>query len=318
MKVDYTQKLTRLRTDKNRNRWAETTAFRAPHKPFLILSILDIAAQGELASPFIEPGFDLIERFGRYWSLVMDPGRKCNIAYPFFHMQSEGFWRLVPRPGMDNEIRDRITSSVTRLKRVVLGAEIDEELFLLISGRKTRDELRTAIVHTYFSPEVREKLLLEASENHAAFEYSQKLLKAAEKSMPYGDEKPGRVRDQGFRKAVMTLYAHRCAICGIRMLTPEGHTIVEASHIRPWSESHDDRPANGMALCRLCHWSFDNGFMSVGDDYEIMISPLSRQEQNNPGPIMTFENRPIFKPSEEKHAPDQKCLQWHRRNIFKR
>jgi hypothetical protein len=43
-----------------------------------------------------------------------------------------------------------------------------------------------------------------------------------------------------------------------------------------------------MALCRLCHWSFDRGFMSVGKKYEVLISPLSRQEQNNPGPIMTL------------------------------
>ena len=31
-----------------------------------------------------------------------------------------------------------------------------------------------------------------------------------------------------------------------------------------WSESRDDRPTNGLALCRLCHWSFDEGLMSVG------------------------------------------------------
>ncbi len=319
MTSDYMQKLVRLHTDRNRNRWTEATSFRAPHKPFLLLSILDLASQGQIDSPFIEPSFDLIERFARYWDLVQPPSGKCNMAYPFFYMRSEGFWRLVPKPGNENEVHEGITSSITRLKTVVMGAEIDPELYLLISGHKSREELRAVILHTYFAPEAREKLLLEASENREAFEYSQKLLKAAEKALPYGEpEKPGRIRDQGFRKAVMTLYSHRCALCGIRMLTPEGHTIVEAAHIRPWSESADDRPANGLALCRLCHWSFDRGFMSVGREYEVLVSPLARSEQNNPGHIMTLEQRPIFPPQDEMHIPDQDCLGWHRQKRFRK
>ena len=47
------------------------------------------------------------------------------MAYPFYHMQSEGFWRLVPKPGQEKELGERITSSMTRLQSVVLGAEID-------------------------------------------------------------------------------------------------------------------------------------------------------------------------------------------------
>ena len=57
-----------------------------------------------------------------------------------------------------------------------------------------------------------------------------------------------KIRDQGFRKAIVRLYEHRCAICGIRILTPEGHTVVEAAHIIPWSKTHNDSPQNGMSL----------------------------------------------------------------------
>ena len=61
------------------------------------------------------------------------------------------------------------------------------------------------------------------------------------------------VRDQGFRRAGVTAYCHRCALCAIRVRTLDNHTAVTAAHIRPWSETQDDRPANGMALCRMCH-----------------------------------------------------------------
>ena len=91
-----------------------------------------------------------------------------------------------------------------------------------------------------------------------------------------------KVRDQGFRKAIVRLYEHRCAICGIRILTPEGHTVIEAAHIIPWSQTHNDSPQNGMSLCKLCHWSFDEGLMGVDLDYKVMVSPSVQK-------IITFQ-----------------------------
>ena len=61
-------------------------------------------------------------------------------------------------------------------------------------------------------------------------------------------------------------------------MTPEGHTVVEAAHIRPWSDSYDDRPTNGLALCKLCHWSFDEGLMGVGRCYEVLCSLCRRHD----------------------------------------
>ena len=207
---------------------------------------------------------------------------------------------------------------MTWLQSVVLGVEIDPELFELISGQKGREELRAALLNTYFAHDIRQLLLREAVENQEAFEYSQRLLQVAEAAMPFGQpDRPQQVRDHGFRKAIMKLYSHRCALCGIRMITPEGHTIVEAAHIRPWADSQDDRPANGLALCRLCHWSFDRGFMSVNRDYEVLVSPLARSEENNPGHIMTLEQRPVFPPDDHRHIPDQECLGWHREEVFR-
>ena len=125
-----------------------------------------------------------------------------------------------------------------------------------------------------------------------------------------------KVRDQGFRKAIVTLYEHRCALCGIRMLTPEGHTIVEAAHVRPWAESQDDSPANGIALCRLCHWSFDEGLMSVGIKYEVLVSKSVGLNHNYPGHILTLSDRNIIKPEKDEFWPNQENLEWHRGNVY--
>ena len=134
--------------------------------------------------------------------------------FPFFYyMQSYGVWRLVPRLGQEKKLGEIITSSMTRLQSAALGAEIDQEFFELISGRKGREELRAALLNIYFAPDVRQLLLREAVENQEAFEYSQRLLQTAEAAMSFGQpDKPQQVRDLGFRKAIMNLYNHRCPL----------------------------------------------------------------------------------------------------------
>jgi len=55
-------------------------------------------------------------------------------------------------------------------------------------------------------------------------------------------------------------------------------SAIDAAHIIPWSLSHDDAPRNGMALCRLCHWTFDKGLLTVSARYHVVASPqLSAQ-----------------------------------------
>lgn len=159
----------------------------------------------------------------------MPPDKAGNMAYPFFYMQSEGFWELVPLPGCEEAIRQQI-SSMSRMRQVAAGARIDEELFLLMQDPEAGKKLRLALIQTYFTPEIQTKLLEKGQINQEAYAYSQ-LLQA--KNVAAEETKP-LVRDQGFRKAIISLYDHRCAICGVRMLTPEGHTIVEAAHIVTW------------------------------------------------------------------------------------
>jgi len=44
----YLRSFSRLRTDKNCKRWSALTSHQAPHKPFLLLSIMDLIAQGSI------------------------------------------------------------------------------------------------------------------------------------------------------------------------------------------------------------------------------------------------------------------------------
>lgn len=44
----YTNLFSRLRTDRGRDRYPAITFHRAPHKPFLLLSVMDLIAEGQI------------------------------------------------------------------------------------------------------------------------------------------------------------------------------------------------------------------------------------------------------------------------------
>jgi putative restriction endonuclease len=318
----YLQMFANLRTDRGRGRYPEITYHRAPHKPFLILSVIDLIAQGRIAENLIEPSYELVDTFNTYWSSIMRPGSTTSMAFPFSRLKTDGFWQRIPKLGFDPDVEYNV-KSMSRLREMYVGAKMDDELFGYLFNPETRERLRAVLINTYFVPEIRPLVEKQGKVNYDAYKYSQTLLKMAEPEVQYGEGKEEedfqqKVRDQGFRKAIVSLYEHRCALCGIRMLTPDGHTVVEAAHIKPWSEGHDDRPTNGLALCRLCHWSFDEGLMSVGDKYEVLVSRRVQIEQNLPGHVLTLRDRHIFTPGESQYWPTQDNLEWHREKSFLR
>ncbi|MCK4486180.1 MAG: HNH endonuclease, partial [Desulfobacterales bacterium] len=65
---EYVHIFSKLNTDKNRKRWSEVTCHQAPHKPFLLLSVMDLIAQGVIYENFIEPTYELVDTFNVYWS----------------------------------------------------------------------------------------------------------------------------------------------------------------------------------------------------------------------------------------------------------
>lgn len=316
----YIKLFKKLRTDASPSRWSAATRHRAPHKPLLLLAVIDLFAQGTIETNLIEFTSDLGELFTLYWARVMPPDHRGNIVLPFFHLKSEKFWHLIPQPGKESFLTaTRQIRSASQLRDTVIGARLDSELYDLLCVEKSRNLLRTILIQTYFAPENQSALVEQGTINVDAFYYSQKLLEQAREKRideELAEEYEPTTRDQGFRRAIVTAYDHRCALCGIRMLTPDGHTVVDAAHIVPWSISHNDDPRNGMALCRLCHWTFDEGLLSVSSEYRVLTSPQLAATHNVPGHLLTLTGRGIIGPTEEFLWPDLDSLHWHRRNVF--
>ena len=154
-----------------------------------------------------------------------------------------------------------------------------------------------------------------------AFRYRRTLLRQARGDEAAAEEASLEVsepaRDQGFRQAVVEAYDHRCALTGIRILTADHHTAVDADHIKPWSVSHNDDPQNGLALSKLFHWAFEEGLLTISSDYTILLSPELTAPYNTTGHLDTLDGRSLHLPGEEAFWPDPEFLEWHRDERFR-
>ena len=303
--------------------WTEATRNKAPHKPFLLLSVLDLAAGGILRSAFIDTQNDLGELndlFVRYWRRIVPLSQKSSIALPFSRLHNEPFWKLLPRDGA--EITQTVLNSisaVTQLTNAAVGAKMDDDLYALMQDSDARGALRETLLTAYFSGEAAASLREQSAINTGALEYSRELVKTSHlplvKEIVEQAQVRPEVRDQGFRRAVVNLYDHRCALCGIRIVTPERHTVVDAAHVEPWSETQNDDVRNGMALCKICHWAFDEFMMSVSDRYTVITSHQIAETPNMPGFLLTLSGRGIILPEDRDLWPAQEYLGKHRENV---
>lgn len=115
-----------------------------------------------------------------------------------------------------------------------------------------------------------------------------------------------RIEQYKLRKLLLENYKNQCAFCKI------SHTkLLRTSHIKPWVESTNEErinPQNSILLCSLHDALFQNGLLSLSDQYEVIFSAdLDTQEQGISAEL-TFEQ-----PKE--NPPSLLLLGEHRRNF---
>ena len=128
---------------------------KAPHKPILLLAILNLCQRGIIKDNHIVLSSELVEEFKRLWrlyigeqntgdsisvaeGLTMDIPHsypfKCSIKNPYYHLQHEPFWRLVKN---EKGKERKSYSSLKSLRDSFAYAEIDQELYDLMIHRES-------------------------------------------------------------------------------------------------------------------------------------------------------------------------------------
>jgi len=120
-----------------------------------------------------------------------------------------------------------------------------------------------------------------------------------------------RARDTAFTQLVRDAYDEQCAICGSARESPDGNPEVEAAHIYPKRKGGSDDVRNGIALCKLHHWAFDSGWLSLTDYHMVLVRDTP--DRNGYHEFKKLEGSQIRLPNREEFHPHPMFLREHRR-----
>jgi len=148
---DVCDLLRSLNTDKSKE-WAAVSKYQAPHKPLMVLSVLELLNRGRLNSLAVEPSVELEALFNQLASIVYPDVQLGHMSLPFFHLENDGFWRLVPKmPGL--EIPERSRATTVNLRTYVSHAEIRHDFYVALLQAEKRREAAGVVLDCYFAEE---------------------------------------------------------------------------------------------------------------------------------------------------------------------
>jgi putative restriction endonuclease len=145
--LGYAKRFSQLRVDRSRG--------AAPHKPVLLLAVIELAAQGILKQNRIYLSPELIAAFLKYWTQLGSESHRSDIALPFFHLCGDKFWHLKAEPGFEMVLSSKVKlKSLSALRDAVEYAYLDDELFSLLLDSPSRMSLINVLVGSWFSDKV--------------------------------------------------------------------------------------------------------------------------------------------------------------------
>jgi len=308
----YVHKFTHLKRD-NKNGGA-------PHKPILLLSLIDLCQRQifDTNKIFLVPEF--VAAFKSNWSKLVITNHHPLFALQFYHMDSEPFWTLIPNLGCEKWIESKGSMrSLNNLMTAVNHVQIDCDLFNLLNDPISREVLRNSLLDKYF-PETgktyavaNEDFLPNSSMlNEPSVEYRRKIDQLRQHVDENAFQEEVFIRSGVFKKEIPKIYNNTCAISGMRIDAVTSVSMVDACHIVPFSESYDDSISNGIALSPNLHRAFDRGLISITDDYTVIVKKNFIENTNSSFNLSQFENQKILLPMQESLFPSLDNIKQHR------
>lgn len=294
----------------------------APHKPILLLSIINLYEIGLIYNNqiFILP--ELVSSFKSNWSKLVVSNHHCIFTLPFYHMNSEPFWKLIPNVGCEKWIESKSSMrSLINLITAVKFTFIDLELSKLLNNLEYREILKLAILEKYFSDSKSnfvntpnynlsdESILWEYSE-----EYKRKIKELKLKVDENSFQEEVFIRSALFKREIPKIYNNTCAVSKWRIDAISNISMIDACHIVPFSEDYDDSLSNGIALCPNLHRAFDRGLFSISNNYKIILNSNFMENSSNYN-LTQFEGLEINLPQNSKSYPSLENLNRHRKRF---
>lgn len=320
MPADFDQKLLSIYIRKfSKLRQGGTQYGKAPHKPILLLTLIELIEQGIVTSNRIIVSPELVATFKENFALLVNAANKDDFTQPFFYLKNEGFWYLHPKSGF---LLDTYIRSVQTLSERLDYASFADDLYVLLMSPQARIHLKTVLLDTYFPNTRAVYWQVKNAKRSYVQELETYLLNEKEPSyqialQPADDEETRFVRGGLFKKLVPKVYDFTCAVSGMKVIALDGSSLVEACHIVPISISGDDKVTNGIALCPTLHTAFDRGMIGVDERLRVVVSPALADNITSPYNLKQFHGRPLRLPFGKVHYPKLEAFRWHMRERFK-
>jgi len=115
------------------------------------------------------------------------------------------------------------------------------------------------------------------------------------------------IRDRKFSIAVLQVYDHKCAICGLQL------HLIEAARIVAVKDGGSDEVQNGLALCPNHHKAFDLGLFLIDANYKTFLVSDKIKAVKRGGRISGLDNfmeglrigEMIFLPDDVRFSPNR-------------
>lgn len=295
---------------------------KAPHKPILILTLIELVEKGLVTDNQFRVNSDLIGLFQENWRLLVNTSHQSDFTQPFYYMQSdkvagEHFWYVITynRAGLHAHVK-----SVETLSRLVDYAVFSKEVFVLLLSVENRLILTNFILDYFFS-ETKPYYLAQKDSDETYYNSIQQLVLndpvVKYKRIEVITEEDVFVRSHLFKRYIPQVYNDTCAVTGMQIRSTFNYNFVDACHIVPFSVSHDDKVTNGLALCPNMHRAFDRGLIAIDDNYQILVSKAIKDDQDHPYSFSLLENKQLILPQNTQYYPALENLAWHRKKVFK-
>jgi putative restriction endonuclease len=279
---------------------AEGTPHERPHKPLLILAALDLIDEGLASAERIPWCQELRDRFSARFVSVRKHNDQNTPENPFHYLQSEGFWNpWIEENGARIPLQS--TPLVNQIGKVF--ARFTDGFEHLVAQPATRQLFREALISRYFP-------LLRG--NHTpVVESSSSLSLVAEETPEYG-------RSPAFRRLILDIYDHQCAACGLRIRLASGNDVsfIDAAHLIPFSQSRNDHPTNGLALCKNHHWAMDRDIIAPSPDLHWHVSKhLDPRRSNGEKELHDLAGKSLLLPKDPAFHPQEEGLAWRHERL---
>ena len=274
---------------------------RAVHKPLLVLLALsrvnEVAAQSIYwndAEPLLKR---LLEEFG-------PDGSSNTRHYPFWHLQTDGLWRLDGPPEILNRPAGA-TPTLTELRNHHVRGGFTEAIYTTLkSDPELIGIVAQRIVDAHFPDSIRGDVLDAVG-----------LVQLESMGTP---KDPQRRRDPAFRAKVLLAYQYRCAVCGHDLRMGQQSIGLEAAHIKWFQANGPDEVPNGIAMCSLHHKVFDLGaFKILPETYQMVFSQHLNGSEAASQRILAYHGSAMILPQAKEYMPHPNHLDWHSRQVFK-